>query len=343
MTKPGQDGDRKRPGPKERLMRLLSTLVALAVCAGTAPQIRADVYPSRPVTLVVPFAAGGPMDTLGRILAEGMREHLGQPIIIENVGGAAGTIGVGRVARATPDGYVLSIGNWGTHVISSAMYSLPFDALNDFEPLGLVSESPEVIVVKKAIPATNLQQFIAWLKDNPDKANMATSGYGSSGHVAGLFFQKTTGTKFQFVNYRGLGPAIQGLISGETDIMIDIPSNSLPHVQSGSIKALAVMDRKRLASAPDVPTVDEAGLPGFYASIWYALWAPKRTPNDIVHKLNAAMRKALADPAVAARLGQIDQTIVAPDHQSPEFLRAHHKAEMKKWVPIIKDADLKAK
>jgi tripartite-type tricarboxylate transporter receptor subunit TctC len=317
-------------------------ILALGACIGTAVPAAADVYPSRPVTMVVPFAPGGPMDVLARVLAEGLREPLGQPVVIENVGGAAGSIGVGRVARANPDGYTLSIGNWGTHVVNGAIYPLQYDLFGDFEPIALVSNSPELIVANKSVPATDLKQLIAWLKSRPEKATMGTSGLGSSGHVAGEFFQKATGARVQFVPYRGLAPAIQGLIAGQVEMMIDIPSNSLPHVRSGSIKAFAVMDKQRLASAPDIPTVDEAGLPGFHATIWYALWAPKGTTKDMVAKLNAAATKALADPSVRGRLGELDQKVFPRGQQTPETLRAYHKAEIDKWWPIIKGASITA-
>jgi tripartite-type tricarboxylate transporter receptor subunit TctC len=325
----------------QNCMRMLVATIIVAVYCGMTAPVTADTYPSRPITIIVPFAAGGPFDTIARIIAEGMRGHLGQPIIIEDVAGAAGSLGVGRVARASPDGYTLSIGNWGTHVVNGAMYSLSYDTFADFEPIALLSNSPELIVAKSAVPANDLKQFIAYLKNNSDKASMGTSGVGSSGHVAGFLFQKATGTSFQFVPYRGLAPAMQDLIGGRTDMMIDMPSNSLPYIRSGAIKAFAVMDKQRLASAPDIPTVDEAGLPGFYATIWYALWAPKGTPTDIITKLNAAVRKALADPTVQRRLSTIDQTIFPPEQQTPEALRAYHKSEIDKWWPIIKDANIK--
>jgi tripartite-type tricarboxylate transporter receptor subunit TctC len=325
----------------QKCMRMLVATTVVAVCCGMTVPAPADTYPSRPITIIVPFAAGGPFDTIARIIADGMRGPLGQPIIIEDVAGAAGSLGVGRVARASPDGYTLSIGNWGTHVVNGAMYSLSYDTFADFEPIALLSNSPELIVAKSAVPANDLKQFIAYLKNNSDKASMGTSGVGSSGHVAGFLFQKATGTSFQFVPYRGLAPAMQDLIGGRTDMMIDMPSNSLPYIRSGAIKAFAVMDKQRLASAPEIPTVDEAGLPGFYATIWYALWAPKGTPTDIITKLNTAVRKALADPTVQRRLSTIDQTIFPPEQQTPEALRAYHKSEIDKWWPIIKDANIK--
>ncbi|MGD9768414.1 MAG: Bug family tripartite tricarboxylate transporter substrate binding protein, partial [Pseudolabrys sp.] len=236
-------------------MRRMMSAIGLMLLGALATPAAAQTYPTRPITMVVPFAAGGPVDTLARILAEAMRKELGQPIIVENIGGAAGTIAVGRVAKSAPDGYTLSIGNWGTHVVNGAMYPLTFDIYNDFEPIGLMSATPELIVVRKDFPTKDLKEFIAWLKANPDKASMGTSGVGSSGHVAAASFQKQTGTKFQYVPYRGLAPAMQGLVAGEVDMMIDVPSNSIGHVKGGSIRALAMMDKQRLSSMPDVPTV----------------------------------------------------------------------------------------
>lgn len=322
-------------------MRRMISAIGLMLLGALATPAAAQTYPTRPITMVVPFAAGGPVDTLARILAEAMRKELGQPIIVENIGGAAGTIAVGRVAKSAPDGYTLSIGNWGTHVVSGAMYPLTFDIYNDFEPIGLMSATPELIVVRKDFPAKDLKEFIAWLKANPDKASMGTSGVGSSGHVAAASFQKQTGTKFQYVPYRGLAPAMQGLVAGEVDMMIDVPSNSIGHVKGGSIRALAMMDKQRLPSMPDVPTVDEAGMPGFYASIWYALWAPKGTPHEIITKLNGALKVALADPATRERFEKVNQTIVPVAEQTPDYLRKFQKAEIDKWWPIIKDAGIK--
>ncbi len=324
-------------------MRRMMTAVAFAASiVWTLPGAAQENYPARPISMVVPFAPGGPVDTVARLLAEPLREALGQPIVIENVAGAAGGIGVGRVVRAKPDGYTLSIGNWGTHVINNAMYQHDFDTVKDFEPIALMSASPQIFVAKKDFPANDLKSTIAWLKANPDKAFMALSGNGSSGHVAALLFQQATGTKFQFVPYRGLAPALQGVLAGEADILIDIPSNSVPHIKAGTVKGFAVMGNQRLKSAPDIPTVDEAGLPGFYSPIWYGIWAPKGTPKDIVDKLAAAIRKALATEFVSTRLAQIDQAIVPVDQQNPDYLRKYHADEMAKWGAIIKQAGLKA-
>jgi tripartite-type tricarboxylate transporter receptor subunit TctC len=297
----------------------------------------AQLYPSRPITLVVPFAAGGPTDTIAWIMGERMRASLGQTMIIENVTGASGSIGVGRVARAVPDGYTVGIGHWSTHVVNGAIYQLPYDVLNDFEPISLVAANPQLAVVRKSFPANNLKELIDWLKANPDKASQGTAGAGSASHVSGVYFQKATGTRFQFVPYRGTGPAMQDLVAGQIDLMFDQAANSLPQVRNGSVKALAVTAASRLPSAPDIPTMDEAGMPGFYISVWHALWVPK----GITAKLTGAVVEALADPAVRRRLDDLGQEIPPRDQQTPEVLFAHHKAEIEKWWPIIKAANVK--
>jgi tripartite-type tricarboxylate transporter receptor subunit TctC len=302
----------------------------------------AQTYPSRPITIIVPFAAGGPTDTIARILAERMRVSLGQTVLIENVTGANGSIGVGRAARAPADGYTISIGHWSTHVINGAIYSLQYDVFNDFSPVAWVATNPQLIVTKNDVPATDLKQLIAWLKANPDKATQGTAGAGSAAHVAGIFFQKQTGTRFQFVPYRGAAPIMQDLLAGQIDLTFDQAANSLPQVRNGKIRAYAVTAKARLASAPDIPTVDEAGLPGFYISVWHGLWVPRGTPNDVVAKLNSAAVDALADPKVRARLADLGQDIPAREQQTPEALGAYHKAEIEKWWPIIRAAGVKA-
>jgi len=316
-------------------------LAALGWVAATAEAMAQD-YPSRPITVVVPFPAGGPSDTLVRILGEQMRGTLGQPIVIENVAGASGSIGVGRVARAAPDGYTLILGSWVTHVVNGVVYALKYDVVNDFEPISLIATNPLLIVAKKAMPAEKLSELVTWLKANPDKATQGTTGAGSALHVAGVFFQKETGARLPFVAYRGGALAMQDLVSGQIDMMIDVAANSLPQVQAGSIKAYAVTDKRRLAAAPTIPTVDEAGLPGLYVSIWFALWAPKGTPKDMVAKLNAAVAGALADGTVRQRLADLGQEIAPREQQTPEALGAYHKAEIDRWWPIIKAANIKA-
>jgi tripartite-type tricarboxylate transporter receptor subunit TctC len=303
---------------------------------------RAQTYPSRPITMVVPAAAGGPSDTIARIIIEPMRVSLGQVIIIENVGTAAGSIGVARVAHAAPDGYMISIGNWATHVVNGAIYSDRFDLRKDFEPIALLSSNPAVIVARNSMPADDLKGLIAWLKANPGKASAGTAGVGGPGHVFGVFFQKVTGTQFQFIPYRGGGPAMQDLVAGQTDLIIASPPDALPHVRSGRIKAYAVTAKERLSAAPEIPTVDEAGLPGFYTLLWYALWVPTRTPTGIIAKLNDAVVVALADPAVRQKLNDLGQDIYPREQQKPEALAAFRDAEIAKWWPIIKAANLKA-
>jgi tripartite-type tricarboxylate transporter receptor subunit TctC len=270
-----------------------------------------------------------------------MRAPLGQMIIVENVTGAAGTIGVGKVARAAPDGYTICIGHWGTHVVNGAIYTLAYDVLTDFEPVAMIATNPQIIVAKKAVPARDLQGLVAWLKANSATATQGTAGHGSGSHISGVYFQDITGARFQFVPYRGAGPAMQDLVAGQVDLMIDQAANSLPQVRAGTIKAYAVTDKVRLAAAPDIPTVDEAGVPGLHIAIWHALWMPKGTPKAIIDKLNAAVVETLADAGVRERLAQLGQEIPAREQQTPQALFAHHRAEIEKWWPIIKAANIK--
>jgi tripartite-type tricarboxylate transporter receptor subunit TctC len=321
-------------------MKRLVLAAILAASAGMA-SAAAQTYPTRPITMVVPFAAGGPTDTIARIMAEGMRTSLGQNVIIENSTGAAGSLGVGRVARAAPDGYTIGIGHWSTHVVNPAVYPLQYDVLTDFEPISLIANNPQLIVSKNAVPAKDLKELIAWVKQNQDKVTEGTAGVGSASHIAGIQFQNLTGTKFQFVPYRGAAPVMQDLLAGHVDITFDQAANSLPQVRAGQIRAYAVTAKARLASAPDIPTVDEAGLPGFYIAVWHGLWAPKGTPKDVIAKLLAATQAALANPTVQKRLADLGQDIPALAQQNPEALRAHHKAELEKWTPIIKAANIK--
>jgi tripartite-type tricarboxylate transporter receptor subunit TctC len=319
--------------------------VLLAMAAATigfgARPLAAQTYPARPVTLVVPFPAGGPMDVVGRVLAERMRETLGQPVVIENIGGASGSIGVGRVARAPGDGYTIVIGNWATFVVNGAIYPLQYDLIRDFAPVGLITTQPYLVVARKTLPADDLKGLIAWLKANPDKASQATSGAGTPAHVAGVFFQKETGTHFAFVPYRGLGPAMQDLIAGQVDLIFDSPVGSLPQIRAGTVKAYAVMAKKRAAAAPEIPTVDEAGLPGVYMSSWYGVWTAKGTPPDVVGKLNTAVNAALADAKTRERIADLGQEIAPPELQNPQALGAFQQAEIAKWWPILKEMGIK--
>jgi tripartite-type tricarboxylate transporter receptor subunit TctC len=308
----------------------------------TVAQSAAQDYPSRPITLIVPFPAGGSTDAIGRVLGEGLRGRLGQTIVVENIGGASGNIGVGRVARATPDGYTLVLGSWPTHVLNAAIFTLPYDPLTDFEPVSLVSTQPLFIVARKTMPANNLLEFIEWLKANPEKATQGTAGSGGASHVAGVFFQKASGTRFQFVPYRGAGPAMQDLASGQIDMMVDLAASSAPQVRAGNVKAFAVTSKTRSAAAPDVPTVDEAGLPGFYVESWHAVWAPKGTPKDVIEKLAESISQVLADPLVRQRLASVGQVIFPADQLNPAALSAYQKAEAERWWPIIKAANIKA-
>ena len=314
---------------------------ALAGLAGLGAAL-AQPYPSRPITVIVPFSAGGPTDAIARTLGERMRASLGQTVLVENVTGAGGTIGVARAAQAAPDGYTLSLGHLGTHVVNGAIYPLKFDLLNDFEPIALVASNPMMVVSKNDVPAKNLRELIEWLKANPGEVAAGTAGIGSGSHFSAVYLQKLTGVAFNFVPYRGTGPALQDLVAGQIDMIVDQASNSMAQVQGGKIRAYAVTADKRLSAAPDIPTSDEAGLPGFHISLWTALWAPKGTPREVIARLNAAVVDALADPTVGQRFVAAGLEIPPRQQQTPEALGAHHRAEIDKWWPIIKAANIKA-
>jgi tripartite-type tricarboxylate transporter receptor subunit TctC len=315
-------------------------LVALLSFAG-AQTASAQAYPTKPITIVVPFAAGGPSDAMARILGDRMKATLGQSFVIENVTGAGGSIGVGRAVRAPADGYTISFGHLGTHVANQAIYPLQYDMLADLDPVVLLPSNPMVMVSRNSLPAKSLQELLTWLKANPDKATAGTAGAGSGSHIGGVYLQNLTGLRLQFVPYRGTAPALTDLVAGQIDIIVDQASNSMQQIRTGSIRAYAVTDRKRLSAAPDIPTVDEAGLPGFYMTLWNGLWAPKGTPKEAVNRLNAAVVEALADAAVKQRLVDLGLEIPERDQLTPEALGAWHKAEAGKWWPIIKAANIK--
>jgi len=319
----------------------LALVVAVWLGIATTTEAPADVYPSRPITMVVPFPAGGPTDTLARILAEGMKANLGQPVIIENISGAGGSIGAGRVARAAPDGYVISIGHIQTHALNGAVLKLPYDVVSDFEPVSLVADTPQWVVGKNTLPAKDLAELIAWMKDRPDKATVGSVGVGGPPDLAAIYFQKQTGTSFQLVPYKGGAPLLQDLIAGQIDLTFGQAANYLSHVRGGRLRPYAVLARKRWWAAPDVPTMEEAGVPGFYMSFWHGLWVPKATPKDIVARLIAATQDALGDAALRQRFADVGQEIWPRDQQTPQALAALQKAEIDKWWPTIKSANIK--
>jgi tripartite-type tricarboxylate transporter receptor subunit TctC len=323
-----------------RVFLWLATAVAAALSA-TSGTGWAQLYPSRPVTIIVPVPPGGVADPIARILADHLTVTLGQPVVVENITGAGGSIGVARAARAAPDGYTLSIGNWLSHVGASAVYPVQYDVLKDLEPVTLLTNSPILITARKDFPPDSLSELIAWLKANPNKASAATVGAGSASHVSGIYFQRATDTRFQFVPYRGGGPAVQDEVAGHVDLMFNEATGALPYVVSGQIKAYAVLAKNRWFAAPQIPTSEELGVPGINISFWHGLWVPKGTPKEIVMKLYGAIVEALADATVRKRLTDIGQEIFPRDQQTPDALYAFHSAETKKWWPIIRAAGIR--
>ena len=322
---------------RRRSLLRIATIPAIAWPAGA----RAQVFPTKPVTIIVPFSAGGPLDTLCRILAEPLQAALGQSVVIEAVTGAGGAIGITRVARSAPDGYTIISGNQGSHITLGAVQQVSFDLLRDFAPVAMFATTSQLILVRKSLEVANLAEFLAWVRASPGKVTDGGGGYGTVAHTSALYFQQLSGTTIQFVPYRGAAPALQDLMAGQIDMMIDQPSNSLPQVHAGKVKALAVTAPARLAAAPDIPTTDEAGLPGFYTSVWQALWVPRGTPDAVIGTLNKAVQEALADPKVRQRFADLGQEIPPAEQQTARWLAEFQKAEVEKWVPLVKAAKVK--
>jgi len=321
---------------KQFVIAIALAPIALLLAAG-AP-VAAQNFPTRPITLIVPFPPGGSTDVAGRIIADKMGAFLGQPVIVENVGGAGGSIGVGRLARATPDGYTIDIGQWDTHV-GSIIYNISFDLRTDFAPIGLISINPMLLVAKKTLPADDLKSLVAYMKAHPGDAKFVNQN--ASAQVGGLLLQKFAGTEVLFVPYRGAGPAMTDLISGQVDLLLVQGAVALPQVRAGTIKALAELSPKRSPSMPDISSADESGVPGLYIAGWFGLFAPKGTPSDVIAKLNAAMVTALADAKVRGRFADLGLDVASREQQTPQGLAAFNKAEIDKWWPIIKAAGIR--
>lgn len=320
--------------------------VPWAACAAALPPFAgagAQSYPSRPLTLVVPFPPGGPTDTVGRVMAEGVRASLGQQVIVDNVAGASGSLGAGRVARAAPDGYTFVVGSLPTMVINGAVLALPYDVANDFQPVGLIATNPMMIVGRRTLPAGDVKELIGWLRANPGRVTAGTGGIGAISHVAAVYLEREIGARFQLVSYRGLAPALQDLAGGQIDLLIDYAANALAQVRAGNVKAFAVTAPQRMPSAPDIPAADEAGLRGFHLSAWHAFFLPAATPRDVALRLNRATLDALASAQVKARLAAIGQEIYPTDQQTPQALAAFHRAEIDRWWPVLRAAGVTAR
>ena len=315
-----------------------NTIAALALVLTSLVGAAAQTFPSKQITLVVPFPPGGSTDVTARIMAEKMKPILGQTIVIENQGGAGGSIAVGRVARAAADGYTIDIGQWDTHV-GSIIYNLNYDLQRDFEPIGLISNNPQLLVAKKNLPANDLKGLVEWMKANPGEAKFVNQN--AAAQVSGILLQQLTNTKVNFIPYRGAGPAMTDLISGQVDLLVVQGAAALPQVRAGTIKAIANLSPQRSPSMADIPTSDEGGVKGWYMSGWFGFFAPKGTPKDVIAKLNGAMMQVLADPATKTRFTELGLDVASKDQQTPEGLAAFQKAEIEKWWPIIKSANIK--
>jgi tripartite-type tricarboxylate transporter receptor subunit TctC len=323
-------------------MKVLLAVAVFAVAFTTAPLSMAQPWPSRSITIVVPFSAGGPTDTLARLMGEPMRRFLGQTIVVDNVTGAGGSIGVAKVVRSAPDGYTLSIGHWGTHVVNGAYYNLSYDLLKDLEPVAMIATNPQMVITRSVVPAKTLKELVPWIKANQGKIQIGTGGIGSSSHIGGLYFLNRVGVKMDFVPYRGGAPAVQALLAGEIDLYMTQISGAIEHVRAGKLRAYMVTANKRQAAAPEIPTTDEAGMPGLYTAVWHGVWVPKGTPRDTKIKLNAAIMEALADDIVRKRFADLGQEIPPREEQTQQALAKYHKAEIDKWWPLMKAAGIKA-
>jgi tripartite-type tricarboxylate transporter receptor subunit TctC len=317
----------------------------VSVCAlacGCSAVSLAQPWPSKSISIVVPFSAGGPTDTLARIMSEPMRRFLGQTVVVDNVTGAGGTIGVGRVARSPPDGYTVSIGHWGTHVVNGAYYKLPYDLMKDLEPVGMFADNPQVVVSNNGVPAKDLKDLVAWIKGNPDKVKFGTGGIGGASHISGIYFMNRVGVKTEYIAYRGGAPAMQALLGGEVNVYVTQVASAVPQTRPGKIRAYMVTSKKRQEAAPEIPTADEAGMPGLYTSVWHAFWVPAKTPKDVNMKLNAAMIEAMHDPLVRKRFIDLGQEIPSREGMSQQALARHQKAEIDKWWPLMREAGIKS-
>ena len=323
-------------------MRTLFAVCAVVVLGGAGSLATAQPWPARSISVVVPFSAGGPTDTLARIISEPMRRFLGQTVVVDNVTGAGGTIGVGRVVRAPPDGYTVSIGHWGTHVVNGAYYKLSYDLLKDLEPVGMFADNPQIVVSNNAVPAKDLKELVSWIKGNPDKLKFGTGGIGGASHIAGIYFMNRVGMKTDYIAYRGGAPAMQALLSGEVNVYLTQVASAVPQTRPGKIRAYMVTAKTRQAAAPEIPSADEAGMPGLYTSVWHALWVPKGTPRDVIMKLNAALVEAMHDADVRKRYVDLGQEIPSREGMSPQALARHQRAEIDKWWPLMRDAGIKA-